>query len=173
MKKNLLNPRILFLILSSIVILSSCKKDDEEDPAANLVGTWNSGDATFTAMINDKTMTQYFIDVMQSSQADAQLSTNLFYFILQQAFTGTIQFKADDTYTSTLGGDTENGTWSLSVDGTKLTRTPTGMTPMVVDVVMLTATTLKVHWVESFLDDVNEDDIDETVTATIDLTFTK
>lgn len=181
MKKKLLNTRSISLILAGVLVFSACKKNKDEDPAANLVGIWTASTTNFAAKIGDKTLTQYFVDVMGYSQSDAQLSTNLYNFFLQQLFTGTIQFNANNSYTSTLGGTTETGTWSLSADGKKLTIVPapsttsdgstTGAT--VLDVVLLTANTLQVHSVDTFSNDVNGDDIDETIVTEIDITFKK
>ena len=173
MKKKLLNPRIILLAISTIVIFSACKKNEDNSPTANLIGTWNTSSSSFSATIGDKTMTQYFIDVMGATASDAQLSTNLFNLMLQQAFTGTITFKADDTYTSTLGNQPDNGTWAISADGTKLTIDPSSGNAILLNIEQLTKSTLQVHTQESFSDDVNQDGTPETITADIDLTFTK
>jgi hypothetical protein len=173
MKNNLLNPRIILLAVSTIVIFSACKKNEDNNPTANIIGTWNTTNSSFSAKIGDKSMTQYFIDVMGASASDAQLSTNLFNLMLQQAFTGTITFKSDYTYTSTLGNQNDNGSWTISADGKKLTIDPSSGNAILLDIEQLTKSTLKVHSQESFSDDVNQDGTPETITADIDLTFTK
>lgn len=173
MKQKLINPGKLLAILSMVLVLSACNKDDDENQADYLIGTWNSSGSSFSATINNQAMLQYLIDVMGSTPADAQFSVNLFNLMLQQSFTGTITFKTDNTYTSTLGGQTEDGTWTLSSDIKKLTIDPSTGGAVVFDVAQLTPSTLQIQTEETFMDDVNEDEIPETIVADVDLTFTK
>jgi hypothetical protein len=168
MKKEI---RLLGIILIAGLLTSSCSKDDK--PTDNIVGTWTTQSSTFTATVGNKTMTQYFTDVLGLSASDAQLYTNLFNVTLQQEFTGTIQVKSDNTYTSTLGGKTETGTWSLSSDGSKLTIDPSTGDPMIFDVVKLTSKELQLHLNDSGTQDLNNDGTPETITVDVNLTFTK
>jgi hypothetical protein len=173
MKSKLLNPKTISLILSAIFILSACKKNDDEDPTANLIGTWNTSSSNFSAKVGDQPMVQYFVTVMGRTQTDAQLTTNLFYLMLQQAFTGSVTYKADNTYTATLGGDNTTGTWSLSADAKKLTIDPANDPAFVFDVVQLSSTTMQLKTQDTFSDDINEDNVPEVITTDVDLTFTK
>ena len=173
MRKIFLNPVKMLAILSAVVVLSACNKDDDENQADYLIGTWSTSASSFSATINNQAMSQYLVDVMGSTPADAQFSVNLFNLMLQQSFTGTITFKSDNTYTSTLGGQTENGTWTLGSDIQKLTIDPSTGGAVVFDVAQLTPSTLQIQTEETFMDDVNEDEIPETIVADVDLTFTK
>lgn len=161
----------LTLVICSLFLLQSCEKDPK--PKDDLIGTWTTEDATFSATVNGKTMTQYFIDEFGITAAEAQLYTDLVNTMLQESFTGTIQFKSDNSYTGTLGGEADNGTWSLSSDAKKLTIDSTDGDPATMNVIELTATKLHLQGTETENDDLNEDGIDETLVVTIDLTLTK
>lgn len=90
-----------------------------------------------------------------------------------QSFTGTIQFKSDNTYTTNLGGTTDTGTWSLSSDAKKLTIDSNTDSPEVYDVTVLTSNklTLKLTGTES--EDLNSDGTPETLTISVELPFTR
>jgi hypothetical protein len=171
MKAKFLNLRHFIPVIITGLILSSCSKDST--PADDLVGTWTSGTATFTAMINGKTITQYFIDDLGLTAAEAQQATTLFNAQMQQSFSGTIQLKSDHTYTATMGGEADTGTWSLSSDGKKLTIDSSTDVPLVADVVELTSSKLHLQGTETQTEDLNDDGTNETIIVTVDLTFTK
>jgi hypothetical protein len=171
MKAKFLNLRNFIPIIITGLILSSCSKDST--PADDLVGTWTIQSATFTAMVGNKTLTQYFIDVLALTPAEAQQFTDLFNQQMQQSFTGTFQMKSDNTYTSTMGGTPDTGTWSLSSDNKKLTIDSSTDSPVILDVIQLTSSTLHLQGTETETEDLNDDGTLETITVSIDLTFTK
>jgi len=171
MKMKFLNLRNFFLVFLTGLILSACSKD--ETPTDNLIGTWTAGSATFTAMVGNKTLTQYFTDIMGLTASEAQQFTDLFNQGIQQSFTGTMQIKSDGTYTSSMGGTTDTGTWSLSSDGKKLTIDSSTEAPMTFDVIELTSSKLHLNVSESNSEDLNSDGTLETITISIDVTFTK
>lgn len=171
MKLKKLSIGICSIVLITVLILSSCKKDPT--PADNIIGTWTAGTPSFTAMVGSKTLTQYFIDVLGLSPTEAQQFTTLFNQSIQQSFTGTIQFKSDGTYTANLGGSPDSGTWTLSADGLKLTIDPSTDLPTTFDIVELTSSKLRFSITESDSQDLNDDGTMETITISIDLTFTK
>ncbi|TAL64021.1 MAG: hypothetical protein EPN88_11490 [Bacteroidetes bacterium] len=171
MKMNLLNLRNFILVFLTGLILSACSKD--KTPTDNLIGTWTAGTSTFTAMVGDKTLTQYFTDVMGLTAAEAQQHTNLFDQGIQQSLTGTIQIKSDGKYKSSIGGTTDSGTWSLSSDGKKLTITSDTQAPMTFDVIELTSSKLILNVSESESEDLNGDGTLETISISINMTLTK
>jgi hypothetical protein len=171
MKMKFLNLRNFIPVIITGLILSSCSKDST--PAEDIVGTWTTESAAFTATIDGKTMTQYFIDELGLTAAEAQQYTALFNAMLQQSFTGTMQIKSDNTYTATLGGEPDDGTWSLSSDGKKLTIDSSTEEPMILDVIELTSSRIHLQGTETETEDLNADAIPETIIVTVDLTFTK
>jgi hypothetical protein len=171
MRVKFINLRNLIPVIISGLILSSCSKDST--PADNMIGTWTMQSATFNAMIGTKTLTQYLIDDLGFTATDAQQFMIQYNAGMQQAFTGTIQLKSDHTYTSTLGGETDTGTWSLSSDEKKLTIDSSSLEPMILDVIELTSSILHLQGVEYQFADLNNDGTQETVTVTVDLTLKK
>jgi hypothetical protein len=153
------------------MIATACSKD--ESSSDNIVGTWTAGDATFTAMVGTRTLSQYFTEVMGLSATEAGLYTSLFTQGIQQSFAGTIQIKADGTYIASMGGDSDTGTWSLSDDGKKITIDSSTELPVTYDVVELTANLLHLNISESETEDLNDDGTPETIIMTIDVSFTK
>ncbi len=153
------------------MILSGCHKDSSSQN--DLIGTWTMQSGTFSAMVGTKTMTQYFIDNLGLTATQAQALNDAFNQSLQQTFTGNVQLKSDNTYTSTLGGEADSGTWSLSTDGKKLTIDSINDVPVIMDVVELTSTSLHLNETETTMEDLNSDSIPETITVTVDLIFNK
>ena len=171
MKLKFLNLRNLIPVIITGLILSSCNKDST--PSNDLVGTWTMKTTTFSVMIGNKTFTQYLIDELGLTAAEAQTYNTLLITALQQTYTGTIIIKPDNTYTATMGGETDTGTWSLSSDSKKLTIDSSTDDPITFDVIDLTSSLLHLQAKESETDDLNGDDVPETLTITIDLTFSK
>jgi hypothetical protein len=171
MKMKRLVLRSFFLVIVTGLIMSSCKKDDSTtDP---IVGTWTAGTHTFTATVGDKTLSQYFVDVLGYTQEEADSYLAIYELILTQAFTGTITVKSDKTYTSNLGGTPDSGTWSLNSDKTELTITSTTDGPSTLEVLELTSSKLHLHTSEITTEDLNSDGTDETINVAIDVIFTK
>jgi hypothetical protein len=170
MKMKPLFQKSIFLVLLIGLTLSSCKKDTKSDP---IIGTWTAGTTTFTAMVGDKTLNQYFIDIMGLTQEEADSYTALYSAIVTASFTGTITIKSNNTYTDNLGGSTDSGTWSLNSDQSVLTITSSTDGPTTLEVVELTSSKLRLHTTEITQEDLNSDGTDENITVTIDITFTK
>ena len=161
----------LFVFLFAGVLITSCKKD-QFTPADNLIGTWTAASANADATVSGKTMVQYFTDLGYSA-SDAQLLANLFKVTLQQNFTGTITFKSDKTYTSTLGGQNDSGTWNISADNKQLTISSSKDPAIVLNIDKITANELQVNWTETGQEDLNNDNVTETITAHVVLVFNK
>ena len=162
----------IFLIMG--LLITSCNKDDDKDAQDDLIGTWNVWASNFNTSVGDTTLTQYLIDSLGMSADQAQIYTTVFNSTLQQSISGTLTFKSDNTYTSTLGGQTDTGTWSLSNDRKKLTMTSTtNSTPIQLDVVMLTNENLEVSFTETDSVDLNEDTVPEIITVKANLKLVK
>jgi len=171
MKMKFLNLRNFIPVIITGLILTSCNKDST--PEEDIVGTWTTESATFTSMIGNKTMTQYLIDEAGLTEAQAQAIILLFNIEMQGYFTGTLQIKSDNTYTATLGGEPDNGTWSLSSDNKKLTIDSSTEEPMILDVIELTSSKIHLQGTYTEIQDLNGDAIMETIIVAIDWTFTK
>jgi hypothetical protein len=172
MKTKLKILKSLTLVILATMLLSGCKKDSTTT-SDSIVGTWTTGTPTFTVTVGDKTLEQYFIDVAGLDQATATQYTALFNLLMQQEFMGSITIKEDGTYSSTMGGSTETGTWVLSDDEKTLTITPSGSDPVTVNIVEKTSDQMKAQISTTIEQDLNADGIDETVSVDIELTFTR
>jgi hypothetical protein len=164
--------RNLFFVVVAGILITSCEKDKGPTPEENLIGTWTSGTSTFNTTINNQPILDYF-NAQGLSEADAQLLINAFNSSLQQAFTGTITFNADKTYTTNLGGETDSGTWSLNDDADELTLDSNDGDPVVLDVETLTENQLVVSFDETGSQDLNEDLVPENIAVEVSLTFSK
>ncbi|HLN56537.1 MAG TPA: DUF4923 family protein [Bacteroidales bacterium] len=171
MKDRISILRNLFVILLTGVLITSCEKD-KPDPADNLVGTWTAESAIVDAKVGGMTMNEYFTGLGYSA-ADAQLLTNLFNVTVQQNFTGTITFNSDKTYTSTLGNGSDTGTWALSNDSKQLTIDSATDPAIILNIDKLSSDELKVNWNETGQQDLNNDNVAESITANVKMTFTK
>jgi hypothetical protein len=172
MKKHLSNSRNLILVFIIGLTLISCTKKDKT-ATDNLVGTWTSGTPVLTITVGTRTLLQYFTDVMGLSASQAQIYVTTVNMSIAQSFTGTFTAKSDNTYTSNIGGEADSGTWALSADGKKLTIDSATSSPEIYDVVELTANKLTLSISQSESDDLNGDNIPETINYTIQLVFTK
>lgn len=172
MKMPYMNTRLLFLVFIAGLAITSCKKDSSSTVTL-AGGTWTAGTPTFTTMVGTKTLTQYFTDVMGLTATEALQYTTLVNLGLMQAFTGTIQFKSDNTYTSNLGGVADSGTWSLSTDGKKLTIDSSTDVPETLDVTVLTSNKLTVSTTGNTYEDLNSDGTDETIAVHVEIPFTR
>lgn len=172
MERTSINIRIICIMLIASLAINSCKKDSST--AITLAGgTWTAGTPTFTAMVGTKTLTQYYTDVMGLSAAQAAQYAGIVNLALMQSFTGNIQFKSDNTYTATLGGKADSGTWSLSADGKKLTISSNSAAPVVADVNQLTSNKLSVSLTDTTSEDLNSDGTPETITVSVTIPFTR
>jgi hypothetical protein len=124
-------------VISTAVVLHSCKKDDdkkEETPATSIEGTWKATAQTLTVSFNgqDSTM-DMFADAEPCEKDDL------------------LRFNADKTVTNLPGAtkcdpnepaSSSGGSWAMSSDNKKLTLDDGGA--VVADVVTLNASTLKI-----------------------------
>jgi hypothetical protein len=170
MKEEILKFRNLaFVIISSLLIYSCSKSSDK----ASITGNWTFDDATFSTTVNGQNMTDYLVNVLGYSTTQAQAFITLFDESVKQKFDGTFDVKSDGTYMSDLGGEQDNGTWSLSSDNKTLIISSDYADPVTLDVIQLTKSLLEVKTVETLQEDLNQDEVTETLVVTVDITFKK
>jgi hypothetical protein len=166
-----MNIKIICVVLIAVLAVASCKKSSNTVTIEG--GTWTAGTPTLTAMVGTRTLTQYYTDVVGLTADQAAQFSALLNVALLQSFTGTIQFKSDNTYTANLGGQPDNGTWILSADGKKLTIDSSTADPVSGDITELTANKLTVAIIETTSEDLNNDGIPETITLSVTIPFTR
>lgn len=107
--------RFQYLLLSFLLIFAfACNKDEEpvSQTYLNMIGLWDAKEIQYSVSINGKSILQYYLD-QGASQEEAEDLTLLFGQILAAGFDGTIEFKNDNSFVRTWGGDTIIGTWAL------------------------------------------------------------
>jgi len=172
--------KIFLPVFFTGLILSGCKKDEDEDdnktPQELIVGTWTLGTPTYSVMIGTKTLVQWLKDEMDLSDTEAQMFAQMINAAIEEemgAGSGTVTIKSDGTYTANMDGDDDSGTWSLSADGKKVTIDSDSGDPMIFDVVTLTSSKLAMKMTETMNEDLNDDDVPEQMTVSVTMNFTK
>lgn len=113
------------------------------------------------------------MDELDLTSVEAQQMVQMINAMLQPGFTGTIEMKPNNTYTSNIGGTPDTGTWSLSQDGTKLTIDSDSEGPQIFDVLELSSGKLVLKITQQEDVDLDGDDKGETLTVTIEMTLSK
>ncbi len=161
----------IILVLITGLVFASCTKDS--NPEEDILGTWTVEDVDFEATIGTKSLLQYYMDEFSMTEAQAQVVMAAFGAALAQQFTGTIEIKADNTYTATMGDDSDTGTWSLSSDYKKLTLDSDADETVVLDVISLTSAKAVMGISEEISEDLNEDEVPEDISVTVEMTLEK
>jgi hypothetical protein len=162
-KRKSIISTFLFVLLTGVVI-TSCDKDDKD--TNDIVGSWTVDSTNVNATVNNKTMLQYFTD-LGLSPTDAQTAAQSFDQTVSQAFSGTINFKSDGTYTSTLGGQDDSGKWTLNDNKDKLTVDSSTDDPIILNVTKLTNNHLVLGWADAASQDINNDNVAENIAVNI------
>ncbi len=122
MKKYLQNLAILGILSVLIISGSSCKKEDDNEKAANdLHGTWTINQTNVDLTVDGVDLVDYMVSNFTYTQQQAQAMVDIFTVSLQSGNSGTITFREDNTYTFVNNDEEENGTWSIGNDGATLT----------------------------------------------------
>ena len=163
----------IFILLGIIpLFLVNCEKDDDVK-SSDLIGLWTVTDASIEMNVGDKSLIDYLIDALGITEMEAQLFESIFEEALSEGFTGTIEFKSDNTYESTFEGDTDTGTWELSSDGKQLTLDKGTADELTLDIISLSNNMLKIGFSEEEVDDLDSDGTNETISINIELTLEK
>jgi hypothetical protein len=171
MKLKLLSLKVFSLVLVTGLMFTSCKKDS--DPVDDIVGSWLWQGATFDIMIGNQTLTQYLVEEGGYTVTEAEQLAGIYEQGLEDDFSGTIQVRDDQTYTSNFGGESDSGTWSLSSDRKKLTIDSGTEGSFVFDVAELTSSAMKLQATDTYSDDFNGDEVQETMSIDMELSYTK
>ena len=107
------------------------------------------------------------------TEPQAQAAVALFNAFMAQQFTGTININADNTYEAVLAGEPDSGTWSLSSDNKKLTIDSDSGETIVFDILELSSGKAVLKTITTLEEDLNEDEVPEDITLTVELTLTK
>ena len=117
MKRILIQPVILLVLVTAMAITSSCNKDTEIHEA-DLIGVWAIGQASVDIKVGPISILQFLRTTLQLSEEEAQAYIDDLIAEYDYISGGTITFNADYSYLLQNGDFEESGTWEL--DGDKL-----------------------------------------------------
>jgi hypothetical protein len=175
MKRGIAIIRNISIVLIMGILITACDKDDDKDFEEDLFGTWETWAASFDTMVDNMTLEQYLLDSLGLTADETQLYIVIFNASLELSYDGTVTFKSDNTYTSTSsqGGQTDSGTWSLTTDRKKLTLTSNMFIPVELDVVRLDSDELEVNQTQNGSYDLNGDNAPEMLVVNMNLKMVK
>lgn len=123
------NLKLLAILVAGAFMFQSCNNDDEGGSAneADLVGVWTSSEIAVDFIADGES----YQDENLESQFEGEEET--------------VEFREDKTYTANEGSDEEeNGTWSLSSNGSSITLDPDTEESYEYEVVSASSSQLKV-----------------------------
>jgi len=125
MRKSLVNPVILLSLIVSMLLVSSCEKSPEV-VEADLIGTWDIGQASVDIKVGPLSLFDFLISSLQFGQEAAHELVDQLTSEFIEIGGGTITFNEDYSYLMLKSELEEAGTWKL--EGEKLFMTITGET---------------------------------------------
>ena len=172
MRKLFVNPVIVLTLVASLFFVSSCEKSVEVEEA-DLIGTWDIGQASVDIKVGPISLFDFLISTLQFGQEAAQELVDQYTSEFVEIGGGTVTFNEDYSYLMLQYELEENGTWKLEED--KLYMTITGETqddnPLSVE--SLNSSAAIVAWEEEQEISLGEDMNDFTATIIIELNLSK
>ena len=162
------------LLILLIPFVFAC--GDDEDPVSqtyqNLLGVWDSKEIALSLSVDNQPITEYWIEELGLTEVEAEFLLELAGQSLAAEFTGTIEFKADNTYEAKFGADTETGSWEL-IKSDQFILLTTGGDVEEIEIVSVTSANLVVRFSDEGSSDLAGDGSGENVEAVIELTLEK
>ena len=122
MRKLFVNHVILLTLVASVLLVSSC--DTKEDIIeADLIGTWDIGQASVDIKVGPISLFDFLISTLQFGQEAAQELVDRYTSEFVEIGGGTVTFNADYSYMMLQYELEESGTWKLEEDMLYLTIT--------------------------------------------------
>ena len=122
MRKILVKPVILLILIVFALFVSSCNKSGDIHEA-DLIGTWDIGQSSVDIKVGPISLFQFLKTTLQLGDQEAQDLVDELASEFDE-LGGTITFNSDYSYQMLNGDFEENGTWEL--DNEKLYMTKTG-----------------------------------------------
>jgi hypothetical protein len=173
MRKSFVNPVILLTLFASLLFVSSCEKSVEV-VEADLIGTWDIGQASVDIKVGPLSLFDFLISSLQFGEEAAQELVDQYTSEFLEIGGGTITFNADYSYLMLQADLEESGTWKL--EGNKLYLTIAGETldddPLSIE--SMNSSAAIIAWEEEQELDVGEGPMSNfTVTIIIELNLSK
>ena len=122
MRKFVVKPVILIVLITSALLISSCKKEKEINEA-DLIGIWDIGQASVDIKVGPISLIQFLKTILQLGDQEAQDYIDNLISEYDYISGGTITFNADYSYQMLNDSFEEHGTWELKGDKLYLTIT--------------------------------------------------
>lgn len=166
----------MFLFLSSSMLLTSCNKNEDDPkpeiqtPKTNLIGHWDFVDSDVNMKVDNKSYSQYLADELKLSKSAAtEIIDQMEEVYLVH---GGIDFKKDGSFSQCIdGGDAELGKWL--VDENNVLTIKLDNDEMKLTIKELNDNTLIVSKTETTKQDLNNDDLLESIKVDITSTLSK
>jgi len=172
MRKLFVNHVILLTLIASVILVSSCEMK-EEIHEADLIGTWDIGQASVDIKVGPISLFKYLTSTLPFGEDAAMEIVEEYTSEFVEIGGGTITFNEDYSYSMLQSDLGESGTWKLEED--ELFMTITGETqdddPLIVE--SLTSSAALVAWEEEQQISLGEDMNDVNATIIIELNLSK
>lgn len=170
MRKLFVNHVILLTLITSILLVSSCETK-EEIHEADLIGTWDIGQASVDIKVGPLSLFDFLISTLQFGQEAAQDLVDEYSSEFIEIGGGTITFNEDYTYSMLQADLGENGTWKLEEYKLYMTITGEAIDDDPLNVESLTSAAALVAWEEE--QEISLEGHDFTATLIIELNLSK
>jgi hypothetical protein len=172
MRKLFVNNVILLTLVASVLLVSSCEKK-EEIFEADLIGTWDIGQASVDIKVGPISLFDFLISTLQFGQEAAQELVDQYTSEYIEIGGGTITFNEDYSYMMLQYELEESGTWELEEDILYMTITGETQDDNPLNVESLNSSAALVAWEEEQEISLGEDMNDFTATIIIELNLSK
>jgi hypothetical protein len=172
MRKLFVNNVILLTLVASVLLVSSCEKK-EEIFEADLIGTWDIGQASVDIKVGPLNLFDFLISTLQFGQEAAQDLVDEYTSEFAGIGGGTIAFNEDYSYLMLKSELEESGTWKLEEYMLYMTITGETMDDNPLSVESLNSSAALVAWEEEQEISLGEDMTDFTATIIIELNLSK
>ncbi len=172
MRKLFVNHVILLTLIASMLLVSSCNMK-EEIHEADLIGTWDIGQASVDIKVGPLSLFDFLISTLQFGQEAAQELVDDYTSEYVEIGGGTITFNEDYSYLMLQYEHEESGTWELEEDKLYMTLTGETQDDDPLNVESLTSSAALVAWEEDQEISLGEEIPDFTATIIIELNLSK
>lgn len=169
--KNLFNLKNLLALLIVFLAITGCEKEEAASANKNdLISIWTITDSDFNVSINNVPIVDFIMQTLGVTREQAEAFAEDFG---GDDITGTIEFKEDGTYVSIENDIEDVGTWELINDGKQMILDKGTEFETTVTFSAFSASSATITFSETEKEDLDEDDVDETIKYTVIITLKK
>lgn len=137
--------RLLGVVALAIILLTSGCGNDDPKPQSLLVGTWSITDVDSEFTMGGLSIVDYLVTQGFDLEIAQYYSGELMAEITPVDLRGTVEFKADGSYSANDGSSTSTGTWQISDNQQTLTLDQGTADEATMQVKVLTSTNLELE----------------------------